>query len=224
MTPASSSVDAAEVALGCVFGHRDLAATALAHPSARPDGSSYQRLEFLGDAVLELIVREHLLELFPEDDEGLLTRRKGGMVSRRALARRARALGLDRCVESEGLSSMTDSVLAAVVEALLGAVYLDSGLEGVRQVALRAVVMPQLAGSSSAGDPCSRLQEHCQAGGLGLPEYSVERTGGPDHRPEFEAVVRVRGTGAGSGRGNTRREARKAAAESALSASKSWEG
>lgn len=170
--------------------------------------------------MLELLARELLLEAFPGEAEGELTRRKSRLVSSRALAGRGRALGLDGCIEAGGgFDALPDSVVADVLEALLGGVYLDSGLEAAREVARRSVLMPLLeAGGTSSADPCSGLQEFCQARGLPLPEYDVVRSGGPDHRPLFEAAVRVCGKACGIGRGGTRRDARMAAAEDALAA------
>jgi ribonuclease-3 len=191
---------------------------ALTHRSAPVAGGGYERLEFLGDAVLELLAREILLESFPLEAEGDLTRRKSQLVSSRALACRGRALGIAGCiVAGGGLETVPDSVVGDVLEALLGAVFLDSGLDAARAVARRAILLPLLeVGSTASGDPCSRLQEICQARGEPLPEYDVVRCGGPDHRPVFEASVSVCERVCGNGRGGTRREARGAAAEDAL--------
>jgi ribonuclease-3 len=208
----------AGTAIGWDFRNRELLEAALTHRSASEAGGGYERLEFLGDAVLELLAREFLLESFPEEAEGGLTRRKSHLVSSRALARRGRALGLAECIEAGGgLDVLPDSVIADVMEALLGAVFLDCGLEAARGVARRTILEPLVSGGgTTAGDPCSILQEYCQARGCPLPEYDVARCGGPDHEPVFEATVRVAGATRGRGKGGTMREARGAAAGEAL--------
>jgi ribonuclease III len=220
--PARIAIEAAAECLGYRFGDASLSRTAIVHRSSDEarDGSDSERLEFLGDAVLELLARELLLERHPADSEGSLTRLKAHLVSERALAMRGRALGLDRCVlVGSGLEpgSLPDSIVAGTSEALLGAVFLDGGLAAARDVARRAFLEPLLqAVPARPEDPCSRLQELCQGCGRPLPEYSVERAGGLDHEPCFNADVTIAGVRTGRGSGGSKKEAQRAAAEEAL--------
>ncbi len=213
---ASTAVLAAEASIGYGFGNRALIRRALTHRSL--GGDDYELLEFLGDAVLELLARELLLEEHPLEDEGRLTRRKRSLVSSRALASAGRRLGLDGAVMAGGgMPRPSGSVISDVVESVCGAVYLDAGLDTARAVIRKAILVPLLEGGSDPGaDPRSGLQEMCQARGMEPPVYRVVRSGGPDHDPVFEARVSLAGREAGSGSGATKRQAQSAAARDAL--------
>ncbi|HOA04852.1 MAG TPA: ribonuclease III [Candidatus Fermentibacter daniensis] len=213
---ASTALDAAEASIGYRFRERGLLLRALTHRSAGA-GSNYELLEFLGDSVLELLARELLLERFPGEGEGQLTRRKRSLVSARALAVAGRRLGLEKSIVSGGGLRLSGAILADVVEAVCGAVYLDAGIREARSVIRNAILERLLeSGSDPGSDPRSRLQEMCQAAGLPPPVYRVSRTGGPEHEPLFEAVVSVDRKEAGTGSGATKKEAQSAAAAEAL--------
>ncbi len=214
---ASVAFRAAEASIGYCFRSEALLRRALTH---RSEGSRehYELLEFLGDAVLELLAREMLIEVFPDEDEGELTRRKRSLVSSRALSAAGRRLGLDRCVMAgEGLKSVSRAMTADVVESLCGAVFLEAGFETARSVIRNTILVPLLeSGSDPGADPRSRLQEICQARGWPSPAYRVGRSGGTEHEPVFEAVVSLESGTSGSGTGATKKEAQSAAALDAL--------
>jgi ribonuclease-3 len=204
------------------FNNSDLLETALTHSSCTNEdstGKDYERLEFLGDAVLELVTREYLLTEYPDESEGDLTRRKIRIVQKENLSKHGRRLGLDRRVHvgrgfvSSG--SAIESVAADVVESLIGAIYIDSGLKSAREFVKREILERSID-NGPLPDARSRLQEYCQAKGMELPEYRLTGRRGPDHDPVFTVAVRVAGKEAGTGTGLTRKAAREKAAEKAL--------
>ncbi|MEN9577010.1 MAG: hypothetical protein RJA70_19 [Pseudomonadota bacterium] len=198
---------------------------ALTHPSfanERRIDVHNQRLEFLGDAVLELCSSEELFERFPEADEGELTRRRAQLVNADALAAFARdsgiaaALRLGRGAEANGLRDSTN-VLADAVEALLAATYLDSGLVAAR-AACRHVIRAALerAEGGEERDPKTQLQESVQALGFAAPCYSLVDSGGPAHERWFEVQVSVGAVVLSSATGRSKRAAERDAADLAL--------
>ncbi|OPL20015.1 MAG: hypothetical protein AVO35_00725 [Candidatus Aegiribacteria sp. MLS_C] len=215
-------VQEAEELLGLAFRDRELLRTALTHGSLHDEagtGTDYERLEFLGDAVLELITREFLLRRFPEEQEGSLTRRKIGIVKKGSLAVHGARMGLDRLVlvgrSFRSTASSRRSLAADVLEALIGAVYLDSGLETAREFVTREI-LERSPVPDPGPDPRSRLQEYCQGLGLELPAYRTVTMEGPDHRPSFTVMVTIGGREAGKGTGPTRKAAVEQAAARAL--------
>lgn len=218
-----------EVILEYEFRDGGLLAEALTHGSLLGDGgehpdsvSDYGRLEFLGDAVLELVTREFLLGAYPEESEGELTHRKIRIVRRDSLAAQGRRLGLPSFASlgkgfDESRGGTLDSLAADLFEAVTGAIYLDSGLESARGFVTRELLTSYQAGRpESAPDPRSGLQEFCQARGLALPEYVVVSRTGPEHEPEYTVAVAIGGEEVGRGSGPTGRSAREAAAAEAL--------
>jgi ribonuclease-3 len=200
---------------------------ALVHPSfanEQPERADNQRLEFLGDAVLQLCASEYLFTTHPEAAEGELTRRRAQLVSSEALGAFAReagveaALRLGKGAEAHGLRANT-SVLADAVEALIAAAYLDAGIDAARKACL-TVLQHIEAGldADSVGDTKSALQEAVQAHGMSAPTYRVVSSGGPAHEPWFEVAVSVDGRAIGSGRGRNKRTAEREAARQALAA------
>jgi ribonuclease-3 len=180
-----------------------------------------ERLEFLGDAVLGLVVADALYQLEPELPEGDLAKLRAGLVSMRALADVARSLDLGRWVrlgKGEEVTGGRDkaSILADTLEAVLGAIFLDRGMAGAATV-VRALFDPLIAGAMSSGaalDWKTTLQELTAARGLGSPQYDVTEAG-PDHAKWFTAVARVAGEPHGEGSGRTKKEAEQQAAQSA---------
>lgn len=203
----------------------ELFAQALTHPSfahETPDVPHNQRLEFLGDAVLDFVVSEELYLRMPDADEGLLTRTRAQVVSTSALARFARHHEIGSCLrfgKGAAQSNLTDSdnVLADAVEALIAAAYLEGGIERTK-VVCGSVLDFGLSRLSEAGarDAKSELQEKVQALGMKAPAYRVVGTRGPAHEVEFEVEVSVRGIVLARGRGRSKRNAEREAAARAL--------
>lgn len=200
----------------------ELFAAALTHRSAARRHN--ERLEFLGDAVLNLLVGEHLYRHFPEADEGDLSRLRARIVSSEALAEIAVELSLGDVLQlgSGELKSggfRRQSILADAFEAVCGAVYLDGGLEAARTV-LASLVEPRIArlpAASTLKDAKTRLQEYLQSRGLPLPRYEVERTCGEAHEQTFWVACDVPGLEQRvSGHGSSRRRAEQEAAARAL--------
>ncbi len=189
-----------ESTLGYRFKNQDLLLRALTHASTRANGSrnDNERLEFLGDRVLGLVMAERLLEAFPDAPEGDLAKRFNRLVRGETCAAIGQTIGLGQHLvlsESEAGSGgrAKATILADAVEALLGAVFLDSGFDKARGVVLklwqdRMSDMPQIA-----ADPKSALQEWAQGQGLELPRYVEVSRSGPDHAPRFVAEVHISG-------------------------------
>jgi ribonuclease-3 len=203
---------------------------AFTHPSfaneQRGRCSDNQRLEFLGDAVLGLVVGELLMERFPAAKEGELSLLRSLLVSGGPLATWARAVGLGpalrlgRGADAAG-ERERDNVLADAAEALVGAVYLDRGLPAARELAAAIVAEPLAhlgVRGAVARDPKSELQERVQAEGATSPRYRVVAAEGPDHRREFVVEVEVEGCAIGRGRGRSKKLAEQAAARAAIEA------
>ncbi len=215
-----------EAALGTAVD-RDLLERALTHRSyAYEHGGlpTNERLEFLGDAVLGLVVTDALYAQQPELPEGQLAKRRAGVVNARALAGVARRLELGRWIrlgKGEEVTAGRDknSILADTMEAVIGAVYLDRGLPGATAL-VRALFDPLLAAAALDGaalDWKTALQELTAARGLGVPGYLVAETG-PDHAKSFTAQVRIGGEALGGGAGRSKKEAEQQAAEVAWTA------
>ena len=184
-------------ALGHVFADQALLQQALTHRSAA--GRNNERLEFLGDALLNLIVAEALFLRFPKADEGALTRARSQLVREARLAELGRAMNLgDRLILGQGeLKSggfRRDSILADAVEALIGAIHLDAGFDACRSAVLNALepLIEQLPpGLKADKDAKTRLQEWLQGRQLGLPDYVLVEARGDDHDKQFEVRCRV---------------------------------
>lgn len=177
-----------------------------------------ERLEFLGDSVLGLVVTEELYERFPDLDESRLSPLRSGVVNMRALASIARSLELGSALligKGEALTGGRDknSILADAFEALVGAIYLDLGFEACRKVILNLMkdVIEDAITRGSGIDGKTALQELVAASGWPAPEYRVTESG-PDHDKSFEAVAIVNGSTFNSGRGKSKREAEQEAA------------
>jgi len=213
-----------ERALGYAFRDRALAATALSHPSHahEADGSrGNERLEFLGDAVLDLVTARLLFEARPDWTEGELTRARAALVKKATLADRARALGLPELVrlgrtEQRTGGEQKDSILANALEAVIGAVYLDGGLEPVFDV-VRRLFGDALEQEDAGRDAKTALQEWAHAAQQQTPSYeTVCDTGVENDEERFTVVVVVGGETFGRGVGRTKRAAERAAAEAGL--------
>ncbi|HXR86332.1 MAG TPA: ribonuclease III [Stellaceae bacterium] len=229
MDEAAPGLGALQETLGHRFGNPDLLIEALTHPSAsRRRGISrrgYERLEFLGDRVLGLIIAELVWRRFPEDAEGELTRRHAHLVRREALSEVAQALDLGaRLIISKGEESAgvrkNKSVLADACEAVIAALYLDGGLQAVRPFIEQRWEKRLSEIASLRRDPKTALQEYVQGRGFPLPAYKVGAIEGPDHRRRFTVTVNVEGLeeATATASGSSKRGAEIAAAAAALSA------
>jgi ribonuclease-3 len=226
-------MDGLEERLGYTFRNRKLLKQSLTHPSlaaeikGEPDDN--QRLEFLGDAVLQLVLTEYLYEVLPDDGEGRLTQLRASVVSRGALAQCARRLELGPCLrlgrgEDVNMGRERDSNLADAFEAVIGAMHLDGGMEVSREVLLRLMqeTLEEAREREDASNPKGKLQEALQAIDRESPVYRVVAEDGPDHRKEFVTEVVWRGKALAVGTGASKKIAETAAAEKAL-ADRAWE-
>jgi ribonuclease III len=216
--------------LGVTFQDQRLLEQALVHSSyvnEHPDAGlvANERLEFLGDAVLSLVISEALWRMHPDEPEGLLTPRRAAIVSSTGLARIGERIDLGSyLVVGAGAERAGErrrgSVIASTLEALVAAVYLDQGPDIVRDLVLRLagpdldVAVPPLTFKS----PKSQLQERCYAQGGRPPSYKVVSVSGPDHARHYVVEVLVAGQALGRGEGNNRREAETEAAGRAIAA------
>ena len=214
--------------LNVVFSDKSLLQRALTHRSylnEHPDFSfdDNERLEFLGDAVLDFVTGEYLYHRFPELDEGPLTSLRSALVRRETLARFAQNLDLGQYMlmghgESENGGRERPATLCAVFEALVGALYLDLGLEAVVSM-VEPLVEPEVAHIMREHldrDPKSLLQEYAQAELRCTPRYGTVDSSGPDHAKEFTVEVTICGEVCGQGAGPSKQSAAQAAAKQAL--------
>jgi len=203
------------------FSRPELLVEALTHPSAKAGRGCFERLEFLGDRVLGLIVADMLLEAFPKDKEGPLAKRFVALVRRRALADIAARLDIGALLhlskgEEDSGGRGNPSLLADAIEALLGALYLDAGLAPAEAFVRRHWTELMEAADSPPEDSKTRLQEWVQAAGGALPAYTTTGEEGPAHDPVFEVEVSVAGHPPVKGRGRSKRAAEQAAAGAML--------
>ena len=215
-----------ETILGHEFARPDLLREAMTHRSAihsrgrvRGRGSN-ERMEFIGDRVLGLLIAEWLAERFPREQEGDLGRRLAVLVSQPVLAEVAEAIGLGEALavapgEAKAGVRRRATVLADALEAALGALYLDGGLGAAREFVRRAWVAVMERHEDPPKDAKTRLQEWVQARGLALPDYAVLSRVGPPHAPEFMVTVAV-GAAVGSGTAGSKRAAEQLAARDLL--------
>jgi ribonuclease-3 len=182
-----------------------------------------QRLEFLGDSVLGMVLTRELYEKFPDFGEGPLTKARAKLVNRRALAAEAKRLGLGQHLilsRGEEVSGGRErqSALADAFEALLGAIFLDAGYEAARVFILRCFhdALGEVTALPNLENPKGELQELLQAQSAGAPQYEMTYATGPDHDREFECAVFHRGIELGRGRGRSKKEAEGRAAVAAL--------
>jgi ribonuclease-3 len=221
-------IPALEARLGHRFDDEELLRTALTHRShvyrsGQERLQSNERLEFLGDSVLGLIVNEHLYRSFPERSEGELTKIKSLIVSRAVLGRAAEGVHLGRYLilapgEVDAGGRKRASILSDAFEAVLGAMYLDGGLEPVRGFVSRELLdsLEETLADHRLANYKSQLQERIQAHFKTPPRYKVSATSGPDHAKKFVVEVLVRGQVLGRGEGNSKKLAEQRAAREAL--------
>ncbi len=219
-----------EETLGHFFSDRDLLARALTHASALNGADAartYQRLEFLGDRVLGLVVADLLVDRFPDASEGDLSQRLSRLVSREACTDIAREWELATFLRvgggQRGRSPATPSVLADACEAVIGAVYRDGGLEAARRTIERHWLKRIECMSGPLRDAKTALQEWAHQRGVETPSYAEVARSGPDHAPEFEIEVSLGPVAPERGRGRSKREAEQEAAAAVLRREGVWE-
>lgn len=219
--------------IGHEFARPELLSEALTHPSAvlperargrraKPAQRGYDRLEFLGDRVLGLVVADLLWRRFADEAEGLLTRRLTHLVRRETLARVAESIGLGRHLmlsraEAAAGAAANPAILADACEAVIAAVYLDGGFEAAAALIRRLWEPLIAAGDEPPRDPKTALQEWAQARGLGLPQYQLVATSGPDHAPLFTVAASIAGGDAAIATASAKRAAEAGAAAALLS-------
>ncbi|MCR5084938.1 MAG: ribonuclease III [Succinivibrionaceae bacterium] len=214
-----------EQGIGYAFGDLGLLVLALTHRSFAREHN--ERLEFLGDAILDMIISKRLYDLFPGCPEGELTRMRSALVREGTLAELARGFGVDRCLrlglgELKSGGARLDSLNADAVESIIGAMFIDTH-EDYAQV--REVVLPwfesrlrALDPSDEQKDPKSVLQEVLQGSHESLPTYQVEGTSGPEHEKVFTVLLTLPSGQRFRAQGTSRRRAEQAAARQALGA------
>lgn len=210
--------------IGHQFQDHGLLDRALSHSSLGNVGvPNYERLEFLGDAILGFLVAEHLYRHKPEHPVGDLTERRAALVSQRPLAKVAQNLELSNYMTvGKGLPQegrRSNRILADLVEAVLAAVYLDGGLNAARRFVKRHILEPfhaQVLVARPRIDAKTRLNQLAQAQNLGNPEYQVVSASGPDHSPNFRVAVTVGGITAESSAAKSKLGAEQSAAARAL--------
>ena len=209
------------------FRDAGLLRLALTHPSVAHEGGRgvqhNQRLEFLGDAVLGLVLTQEVYEKFPDVSEGPLTKARAQLINRRTLAEQARQMGLQNHLilsrgEEANLGRSRASALADAFEALVGAVFLDGGFMEARDFVLRCFhrAFGEMKQIPALDNPKGELQELLQSKSAEAPLYEMVRVIGPDHDRDFECVVTHGGVELGRGRGKSKKAAESEAAIAAL--------
>jgi len=210
-----------EAILGHKFKTPDTLIRALTHPSAVSSADSVrlsnQRLEFLGDRVLNLVIADRLIDRRRLESEGDLAPRLNGFVKKGACAEAMRHLGLSKyLIMSDGEIASggreRESTLGDACEAIIGAIYLDAGLSTARKFIEKGWAPQFQAPLAEAKDPKTLLQEWAQGQGLPLPDYDVLNRSGPDHAPTYEIQVRVDNRGSAVAVGSSKRDAARNAA------------
>jgi ribonuclease-3 len=218
---------ALEAALGHRFTRPELLEQALTHSSAshlaaprRAGARSYERLEFLGDRVLALVIADMLLAAYPDEVEGALARRHADLVRKESLAAVAGEIGLPQHIRlpvvEEPAARSNPNLLADVCEAVIAALYLDGGFDVARDFVVRHWTARMSAAVAPPKDAKTALQEWAQGGGLKLPCYRLVRSDGPPHQPQFTVAVAVEGFPEATACGPSKRQAESAAAAALL--------
>ncbi len=215
-------IEELEKRLGYRFRDRKLIIEALTHKSYKKPYNN-ERLEFLGDAVLDLIVGEFLFHKFPDSDEGILSKIRASLVNESGFATLARAIDLGKYIylspaEENNNGRQKPSLLSNAFEAVIGAIYLEAGLETSRDIVVRLLdeTYPVIDLDTLCKDYKTALQELTQASHGVTPDYQLLGSSGPDHRKEFEIAVVLGGETIAKARGRSKKSAQQKAAEIAL--------
>lgn len=210
-----------ERTLGYRFSRADLLQIALTHPSAASPGEPhYERLEFLGDAVLDLAIADLLMRRLPDAKEGTLSKERASIVNGRTLALKAIEVGLSgklRLGKGEEKNGGRDktSILAACFEGVIGAIYIDGGLQAAQRV-VEALFVTEIGGPSAERDYKTELQEISYRHFRTQPIYELLAARGPDHAKRFTTRIRIAGRELGIGEGASKKQSEQAAARAAL--------
>lgn len=202
------------------FEDRHLLERALTHSSTNDD-YNYQRLEFLGDRVLGLVMAEALFREFKGENEGGLAKRHTALVQGQTCTLIGQTHNIGDYIilstsERESGGHLNKNIIGDVVESILGAVYIDGGFEAVKKVVLKLWGDNIKTLETAPQDPKTELQEWAQARNLGLPQYEVVEKSGPDHAPVFIMSVSIEGVDTIQAKGSSRRRAEKTAARNML--------
>ena len=215
-------IKALEKALNYKFKRDDLITEALTHKSYKKPYNN-ERLEFLGDAVLDLIVGEYLFSKFPKEDEGVLSKIRASLVNEKGFTKLAQNLNLGSFLlismaEENNEGRTKPSLLSNAFEAVIGAIYLESGLEVTAQIAIRLIeeAYETIDLNSLSKDFKTALQELTQADFGETPNYKLVHAFGPDHKKEFEIAVELQNRIIATALGKSKKEAQQKAAKIAL--------
>ncbi len=211
-----------EKRLNYVFKDKQLIIEALTHKSYKKPYNN-ERLEFLGDAVLDLIVGEYLYKKFPSSNEGVLSKIRASLVNESGFTLLAKSLSLGNYIylspaEENNNGRNKPSLLSNAFEAVIGAIYLEAGLEKSKEIAIALLekAHPKIDLDTLSKDYKTALQELTQASHGVTPQYELLGSSGPDHKKEFEIAVKLNGETIASAKGKSKKEAQQKAAEIAL--------
>ena len=214
---------------GLRFRDHERLRRALTHASARSKdaGTDYERMEFLGDRVLGLVVAEFLYEKFPEASEGELSLRLNAMVNAETLAEISQEIGLPELINAGSELRRPDgrkrvNLRADALESLIAAIYLEGGVDAARNFITRHWAARSCVVGEARRDPKTELQEWSHQVGGGVPAYMIDSREGPDHDPLFTVSVLLTGFEPASGSGRTKRQAEQAAASAILQREGVW--
>lgn len=226
----NSKIERLEQVIGYTFHDKLLIKRALTHTSYANEqkinkNGHYERLEFLGDAVLELLTSEYIYLNNPNMEEGSMTKLRASVVCETSLAQSANQISLSKYILlGKGESAMggrkRDSIISDVTEAIIGAIYLDGGMEAAKTF-VHKYILSDMEAKKRVYDAKSSLQEIVQKNKAGQISYVLIAENGPEHEKEFECAVEIGGKQMGTGKGKNKKEAeQKAAAEAILSLKK----
>lgn len=210
-----------EAKLGYRFARPELLLIALTHPSAAVGSDAhYERLEFLGDAVLDLAIADMLMRRFPEAKEGPLSKQRASIVNGRTLALKAQSIDLGDMLklgkgEDKSGGREKVSILAAAFEAVIGAIYTDGGLAPAQR-AVETLFVDDIGGPAAERDYKTELQEIAYRRFRAQPVYELVSARGPDHAKRFTTRIRIAGRELGTGEGGSKKQSEQAAARTAL--------
>ena len=218
----SKNLDALQKDLGYVFKNTNNLKNALTHKSCK-QGKNNERLEFLGDAVMDLVIADYLFRKFKNTDEGDMSKLRAALVNEKSFANLATYINLGKYIfisaaEENNGGRAKASILSDAFEAVMGAIYIESGFEAVNKIAVRLfeICYPEIDLKSLAKDYKTALQEITQANLGTTPVYELVRTFGPDHKKEFEIALKLNDTEISRAIGKSKKEAQQLAAKIAI--------